>query len=234
MSGRNKHILFWVLSGFLMPLKPSFSLESKLLNQIVNEGNPYRESREYWLGQLAASETQFCGIRYSDSEKTSYELRSFASLSELSRDGYSVTHKGSCGTCSTLQDLSVYQSHKDLTAPVRKCGSLIWNQKLNMKCLLKLGFTHECAKTWHFNTKNTAKKCFKICLKSWISGEAYNLEDGALNSCLACDEYESGPAFKTVAGRTRRRSGLISAIGRPESEIFLVPDHRTQSQSGIE
>ena len=40
----------------------------------------------------------------------------------------------------------------------------------------------------------------------------------ALNDCLQCDEDEAGPVFKAVAGRTRRRSGLESAIARPCSK----------------
>jgi hypothetical protein len=43
----------------------------------------------------------------------------------------------------------------------------------------------------------------------------HELPDGSLNACLACDEAKSGPTFKAVAGRTRRRSGLSSAIARP-------------------
>jgi len=35
-----------------------------------------------------------------------------------------------------------------------------------------------------------------------------------LNACLQCDECRSGPIFQKVAGRTRRASGIVSAIGR--------------------
>ena len=43
-----------------------------------------------------------------------------------------------------------------------------------------------------------------------------------LNSCLACDEKISGPIFKKVAARTRRDSGLTSAIWRPLSSIAEI------------
>eukprot|EP00924_Labyrinthula_sp_SR-Ha-C_P007970 snap_masked-scaffold_41-processed-gene-2.46-mRNA-1 protein AED:0.18 eAED:0.23 QI:0/-1/0/1/-1/1/1/0/330 len=37
-----------------------------------------------------------------------------------------------------------------------------------------------------------------------------------LNACLQCDECRSGPIFQLVAGRTRRNSGIQSAIWRPD------------------
>ena len=40
-----------------------------------------------------------------------------------------------------------------------------------------------------------------------------------LNRCLECDERESGPVFKSWAGRTRRNSGLTSAINRPADSL---------------
>ena len=36
-----------------------------------------------------------------------------------------------------------------------------------------------------------------------------------MNACLQCDEDESGPNFAKFAGRTRRNTGLESAITRP-------------------
>mmetsp|Transcript_23334 Transcript_23334/g.43439 ORF Transcript_23334/g.43439 Transcript_23334/m.43439 type:complete len:336 (+) Transcript_23334:89-1096(+) len=36
-----------------------------------------------------------------------------------------------------------------------------------------------------------------------------------LNPCLQCDECRSGPIFQKIAGRTRRGSGIKSAIERP-------------------
>ena len=55
--------------------------------------------------------------------------------------------------------------------------------------------------------------------------EPYNLEDGSLNACLQCDEDVSGDVFKTVAGRTRRNSGLASAICRPCETVWRI-EHR--------
>lgn len=44
--------------------------------------------------------------------------------------------------------------------------------------------------------------------------------DGSLNSCLQCDEDESGPVFKYYSGRTRRNSGIESEIPRPSDSIY--------------
>jgi len=51
----------------------------------------------------------------------------------------------------------------------------------------------------------------------------HQLPDGSLNACLACDEVHSGPTFKAVAGKTRRRSGLSSAIARPCLDAEATP-----------
>jgi len=61
--------------------------------------------------------------------------------------------------------------------------------------------------------------------KNTINGapvcQEFQWKDGPfrLNACLACDEARSGPVFQRVAGRTRRDSGLESAIKRPPSSI---------------
>ena len=47
---------------------------------------------------------------------------------------------------------------------------------------------------------------------------------GQLRPCLQCDEDNSGPGFKYSAGRTRRNSGIESAIPRADSELYPV-DH---------
>jgi len=63
------------------------------------------------------------------------------------------------------------------------------------------------------NTINGEKSC-----------EAFQWQDGKfrLNSCLQCDECRSGPVFQKFSGRTRRNSGLESAIARPPSQIVHI------------
>ena len=43
---------------------------------------------------------------------------------------------------------------------------------------------------------------------------SYNSHKDILNDCLQCDESVNGSTFKKFAGRTRRNSGIKSAIKR--------------------
>ena len=108
----------------------------------------------------------------------------------------------------------------DLGAPVRACGLAPADPdggNADLSCLLGLGFDLPCAQIWAFNTTNTKNACLAICIANLTA--PYNAPDGALNPCLQCDEDQSGPVFKAVAGRTRRNSGLPNAICRPCSEV---------------
>jgi hypothetical protein len=104
----------------------------------------------------------------------------------------------------------------DLTAPVRACG-LAGQGDAVVTCLQKLGFDLPCAQIWADNVANTRTACLEVCLANLSA--PYNLSDGSLNPCLACDEEKSGPVFQAIAGRTRRNSGLANAICRPCSEV---------------
>ena len=130
-----------------------------------------------------------------------------------------ITHLGRCGACSSLQDLLVYASRTDLTDPVRSCGlqGISQGMEANVACLQDLGFTESCAVVWYYNTLNTRTACLSLCLAQL--NEPYLTETGDLNDCLACDEEESGPIFKYYSGRTRRNSGIPSAICRPCSSV---------------
>jgi len=97
-----------------------------------------------------------------------------------------------------------------------------------------IGFTRPCAETWAYNAQHTRQACARTCRKHYgliplLRGKMdkpNNLADGSLNPCLACDEARSGPGFQYAAGRTRRGSGLQSAIVRAEDEVYKV-DHTT-------
>jgi hypothetical protein len=148
-----------------------------------------------------------------------YRLDTFASASAARDAGAEVTHTGVCGQCSSLNNLAVYIAQQDLTEPVRACGLLAMreNDAAAFDCLLALGFDEPCAQIWQFNTKHTQLKCLGVCLAAL--DDPYHLPDGSLNPCLVCDEVQSGPVFKAVAGRTRRNSGLPNALCRPCSEV---------------
>jgi len=166
-----------------------------------------------------------CGVTRVASGTKDYAVTAYASEKAARAAGATPTHFGACGLCSSLQDLTVYMTQNDLTAPVRQCGLDHFSgpKEDHMQCLLKLGFTRPCASIWYYNTRFTRRACLDECLAA--IKEPYNLPDGTLNPCLACDEEKSGPVFKAVAGRTRRNTGLANSICRPCSEVRPL-EHR--------
>lgn len=155
-----------------------------------------------------------------------YRLENYPSEAAAREAGAFPTHNGHCGLCSTLGNLAVYISQPDLTEPVRQCGltGMAQGKAANVACLEALGFDPPCAEIWYYNTLHTRQVCLEPCLAAL--DEPYHTPDGALNACLQCDEDKSGPVFKTVAGRTRRNSGLANAMCRPCSEVRpLVHDY---------
>jgi len=157
----------------------------------------------------------------SESGKKKYKLANFSTEAEAIEAGWNITHKGHCGACSILQDLGVYIK-QNLTSDTRRCGleGIFLGQQHVFNCLKKIGFSDECSKIWQFNIKNTRSKCFEPCIIAWITNEPLNNEDGTLNNCIQCDEDISGPNFKYFSGRTRRNSGIPSAIYRPPNSIY--------------
>jgi hypothetical protein len=163
-----------------------------------------------------------CGVLLEAGTAHAYRLVTYVGPRAARAAKAFVTHTGACGACSTLVDLSVYISNEDLTAPVRQCGldNFATTKDEHVACLQKLGFTLPCAQIWYFNTINTRTHCADSCLGAL--GAPYHLENGSLHPCLQCDEDKSGAVFKSVAGRTRRNSGLANALCRPCSEVSRV------------
>jgi hypothetical protein len=104
----------------------------------------------------------------------------------------------------------------------------------HIACLQALGFTDACARIWYFNTIHTREACLAPCLLAIDA--PYHLPDGTLNDCLRCDEEQSGPVFKAIAGRTRRNTeaiagrtrrntGVASAMCRPCDEVQPLVHH---------
>jgi hypothetical protein len=149
-----------------------------------------------------------------------YSLVTYPSTAAALAAGAHPTHFGHCGVCSTLANLAVYMRYNDLGKPVRNCGfasSPDGGIDGDLQCLLGLGFDLPCAQIWAYNTSHTRSACLNVCLDHFA--DYYNQPDGTLNPCLQCDEDQSGPVFKAIAGRTRRNSGLPNAICRPCSEV---------------
>jgi hypothetical protein len=191
-------------------------LESRVLLDPpdVIEHDPYEEPATH-----SERPDAVCAMVPDPDDPIAYRLQTFDDLVRMEAQGGVLTHRGACGACSSLRDLAVYLRHDDLTAPVRACGilGLSEGEEATMQCVLDLGFTLPCARIWYYNTVHTRSVCFSECIAAL--DDPYNLEDGSLNPCLQCDEDRSGPVFKAVAGRTRRNSGLPSAICRPCSTV---------------
>ena len=155
----------------------------------------------------------------SDGGGPAYHLTTFATEGAARAAGAIPTHFGACGVCSTLANLAGYVRENDLTAPVRECGlrGIADGMEANLACLRALGFDEPCAQVWYYNTAHTRAACLVPCVTAL--NQPYHLADGGLNACIRCDEDQSGPVFKAVAGRTRRNSGLPNALCRPCSEV---------------
>ncbi len=182
--------------------------------------DPYTEPDAWPL-----RESEVCGLLVEDAEARTYRLATYASEEEAWAAGAWVTHGGACGRCSSLADLAVYIEVPDLTTPVRQCGlEGLGGEALDaVPCLQELGFSDVCAETWAYNVAHTRDVCFDVCLS--LLAAPYHEEDGSPNACIQCDEDESGPVFKAVSGRTRRNSGLPTALCRPCDAVWRI-DHR--------
>jgi len=167
------------------------------------------------------SSPSVCAVVVEDLANRLYHLESFASVQDAEDAGAILTHHDACGLCSTLQDFAVYAENRDLGTPVRQCGLLNFSKPLDslIACIEGLGFSHPCAQIWAYNTRNTQAHCLQYCLDMSMP---YNNPDGTLNPCLECDEVNSGPVFKSIAGRTRRNTGLASSICRFCEEVQAV------------
>ncbi|KAL7573343.1 hypothetical protein ACA910_011705 [Epithemia clementina (nom. ined.)] len=190
--------------------------------------DPYTDA----LCQYSPSNTELgpdavCGLHYDDTVNCStYQLKSYVNRDTAEAAGAFVTHKGECGACSTTQDLSVYMESLDLTTLGTRCGTkaTLGSYKQGVQCFESLGFTSPCADIWTDNARNTAQQCGALCAASDLIDEPANgpAPTCRLSDCLQCDESKSGPIFKQFAGRTRRRSGLLSAIARPCSSLYPI------------
>ncbi|MXZ04327.1 MAG: hypothetical protein F4Y90_02195 [Rhodothermaceae bacterium] len=185
-----------------------------------------------WYSSLS-SNTEVCAVGFVDSTRVGYHLRTFPDPTSALKNNYIVTHRHHCGTCSSLRDLAIYQEKPDLVTPARKCAKNLKADDIKACLMEEVGLGEDCSETWTYNALHTLRHCIKICVGYYglwnvltdNMSKPPTDEHGNLNPCLACDEFTSGPGFQYAAGRTRRSSGLVSAIPRPEAEIYQI-DHR--------
>jgi hypothetical protein len=181
------------------------------------EKDPYQEPDVWPLEPDKA-----CGILLDAAGPGTYSLQTYSSPAAAEDSGAVVTHYGACGLCSPLVNLGVYIRNNDLAGPVRQCGidNATKGKDAHLKCLTDLGFDHPCAQIWYYNTRHTQQQCLVTCLA--LLEKPYHNEDGSLNDCIQCDEDVSGAVFKAVSGRTRRNSGLPTALCRPCESVAPV------------
>jgi hypothetical protein len=156
----------------------------------------------------------FCWLFFS-------RLKTVASREEAEKNLQIITHLGACGTCSTLQDLAVYIETPDLASVGIACGFRgLSNFTDGVVCYMENGFTEACAVIWVYNSQQTRREC-PSCVGHWLGQLPNNLEPPTcyLAECIQCDEDKSGAIFADFAGRTRRRSGLVTGIVRNCTDV---------------
>mmetsp|Transcript_12436 Transcript_12436/g.29611 ORF Transcript_12436/g.29611 Transcript_12436/m.29611 type:complete len:288 (+) Transcript_12436:274-1137(+) len=183
---------------------------------------------------LGLGDTAVCAIHVVDPaaecQESSYNLKTYASREEAEAAGGFVTHLGHCGVCSTLQDLAVYLQNPSLTTEGQFCSA---KNTISIEggaaCYRNLGMTEACAKVWAEAEFHTFKDCFTECFLEDITQDEPNngpFPECALNDCLQCDADKSAGTLAKVAGRTMRRSGLLSPVARQCNEFAFIEHQR--------
>eukprot|EP00808_Paulinella_micropora_P028141 g27903.t1 len=214
------------------------------LNPYQLDCNPYEQDCSTTPEQTGTDwPDAVCGVVYHDSDLCgTYTLQTYRSAGEAQRAGATVTHLSACGVCSTLQDLSVYIKLPDLTTAGKKCAMIGQvSYSYGLQCWKDLGFTLPCAMMYNYNAQYDIENCWLKCMANLFTPNNAPAPGCELNSCLECDEDLAGPVFKKVAGRTRRGSGLESAIARPCESVARLEHtpcphmrYRMASVAGIE
>lgn len=163
-----------------------------------------------------------CAVHVVDEGAKTYRLVTHATQAEAVTAQGRVTHLDPCGACSTLADLAVFGREADLGRRVQDCGvkTVAAGLEANITCLQELGFTPACARIWGYSTRFTRGKCLGTCFT--LLDAPYHLADGGVNECLACDEREGAAILRAAAGRTRRNTGVPSAVCLPCGSVARV------------
>ena len=187
--------------------------------------NPYADEACVTMPEqtMVGMDEVVCGYKYEGSDCGTYKMVTYGTWDEATADGAIVSHTGACGLCSTAQDLAVYMAIPDMTSAGKKCATKgLIHESWGKKCYEELGYTTPCASIWNYDGIYDGKKCFGVCIKELFSDLNGPPPMCELNECLKCDEVEAGPLFKAFAGRTRRRSGIASAIARGCDEFAHI------------
>ena len=63
-----------------------------------------------------------CAFKYSTDDCGEYSMISYENAEAAVSDGAVVSHTGTCGLCSTAQDLATYMSIPDMTRAGKICA----------------------------------------------------------------------------------------------------------------
>jgi len=198
--------------------------------------SPYPYLSE-WLGMPPCQQPldfeyeAVCGFLYEDYDESCaygrhYGMKTFKNWKKARDAGAIVTHTGECGVCSNANDLAV-NLLPDFYFKSFQCAELMIQPTSSItndvfRCYLDtMGFTAECAWLWTTNSIWTFQMCLDACIEN-IGQPPNDPITCALNSCLLCDEKQSGPIFKAFSGRTRRNSGIITPVVRECSSIANI------------
>jgi len=121
---------------------------------------------------------------------------------------------------SVFSDLAVGAVKIGMLSQVSVIETVAAGLEANITCLQELGFTPACARIWGYSTRFTRGKCLGTCFT--LLDAPYHLADGGVNECLACDEREGAATLRAAAGRTRRNTGVPSAVCLPCGSVARV------------
>lgn len=126
-----------------------------------------------------------------------------------------LIHCGHCGQCSTEQDANVLYTHSNtLTDQLKKCSVYELAGGQIDTCVDKnLDFTENCKACYKENIKCTKQHCeFECGYEVFMDIEPS--KNGNPSKCVACFENSCGEQFRSCAGITRQRAGLITELER--------------------
>jgi len=168
---------------------------------------------------------EICAVNV-DSNSSSVSLNStFVTYPDIEtvqeEDDVVVAHCGECGECSSIHDIQRYKDTKNtLTDLTKTCAvkALLFGRSRAQTCMQKnVGLSPGCDECWLDNIMCDVNRCVFSCAWGLFSLRDNNKsrgQDQDLNACLTCDEKLCGPEFIQCAGANRRRSGILSDIGR--------------------
>mmetsp|Transcript_15437 Transcript_15437/g.31975 ORF Transcript_15437/g.31975 Transcript_15437/m.31975 type:complete len:471 (+) Transcript_15437:516-1928(+) len=169
---------------------------------------PEVEEGEACVVELIASGSS-CPSEYT------YRLKTVSSLVNATAAGQYITHKGACGTCSSLQDLALMLEYPDLPYKAQQCffrSTAVKYVDKAEECYEEIGFTKACSTTLAYHQKRIVdKECGYQCAAWSYDGDLGKPNCQDVSGCGACvDRLGISTRLELMAGRTFANSGYPS------------------------